>query len=76
MYILWSCQYTKSDRGALNRIKDLQLLVFADLFWGMDRQAIDTQMAYLQEHLLMPADDPELQRRVSKFFNHGVLVSE
>jgi len=32
----------------------------------MDRQAIDTQMVYLQEHLVMPADDHELQWRVSK----------
>jgi len=50
----------KSDRGALNRIQDLQLLVFVDLFCEMDHQAIDTQMVYLQVHLLMPADDPSL----------------
>jgi len=56
----------KSDRGALNRIQDLQLLMFADLFWEMDHWAIDTQMVYLQVHLPMPADDPGLQSLVSK----------
>ena len=60
MYNLGRSQYRKSDRGALNRIQDLQRLVFADRFWEMDCWAMDTQMVYLQEHLLMLADDPEL----------------
>jgi len=66
----WECsQYPKSDKGALNRIQDWQHLVFADLFWEMDCQAIDMQMAYLQENLLMPADYPELQWLVSKLLH-------
>jgi len=56
----------KSDRGALNSIQDLQCLVFVDLFWEMDHLAMDTQMVYLQMHLLMPADDPGVQSLVSK----------
>jgi hypothetical protein len=32
----------------------------------MDHLAIDTQMVHLQEHLLMPADDPALQWLVAK----------
>jgi len=32
MYILGHSQYPKSDRGAWNRVQDLQCLVFADLF--------------------------------------------
>ena len=45
----------KCDRGALTTIQDSQLLVFADQFWEVDHQAIDTQMVYIQVHLLMPA---------------------
>ena len=56
----------KSDRGALSCIQDLQLLMFADLFWEIDHRAIDTQRVYLQMHLLMPADDPGLRSLVSK----------
>jgi len=56
----------KSDRGALNRIQDSQFLVFADLVCEMDHQAIDTQMVYLEVHLLMPTDNPGLQSLVSK----------
>jgi hypothetical protein len=32
----------------------------------MGRWAIDTLMVYLEEHLLMPTDDPELQWQVCK----------
>jgi hypothetical protein len=51
----------KSDRGALIRIEDLQLLVLEDVFCEMDYWAIDTQVVYLKVHLPMPADNPVLQ---------------
>jgi len=66
MYHLGRSQYRKSDRCALNSIQYLELLVFADRFWGMDCWAIDPPMVYLQEHLLMPADNRELQWLVAK----------
>jgi hypothetical protein len=40
----------------------------------MDHQAIDLQMEYLQEHLLMPTDNPGLQSLVASFVNHRVLL--
>jgi len=66
IYILGRIQYRISDRGALNRIQDLKLLMFGDLFWEMDGWVIDTQMAYRQQQLLMPTNDPELQYHVAK----------
>jgi len=39
--------------------------MFVDKFWEIDHWAIDTQMVYLQEHLVMRADDPKLQWEVS-----------
>jgi len=66
MYISGLSQYPKSDRETLSRIQDLQLVVFVDLFREMHHQAIGIQMAYVLEHLLMPADDPELSWHVPK----------
>jgi len=37
-----------------------------DQFYEIDHLAIDTQKVYLQEHLLMLADDPALESIVSK----------
>jgi hypothetical protein len=59
--------YPKSERGALHRFHDSQLLMFADQLSEMDRWAIDTEMAYLQGYLLIPADNPQLQWRVCNF---------
>jgi len=73
IYNLGCSQYRKSDRGAWNRMHNLQLLVFQDQFWEMDRWAIDTPMLYLQKHLLMPADDSELQWQVSKHLQPSTL---
>jgi len=56
----------KTDRGSINRIQDLHLLVYADLFWEIDHRAINTQTVYLQVHPLMPANDPGLQSLLSK----------
>ena len=64
--ILGCIQYHISDGEGLLRIQNLPLLMFVDLFGEMDRPTIDTQMAYLQECLLMPTDNPELQWLVSK----------
>jgi len=63
--------FRKSDRGALQRIQDFQLLVFADLFCEMNHQAINTQMVYLQVHLVMPTDNPGLQSLVSKLLQQS-----
>jgi len=60
MYILGCSQYPNSDRGAWNRIQDLQHLIFVDLFWDMDCWAINIEMVFLQEHLLMPPDNAQL----------------
>jgi len=67
MYIVGCSQSHKSAREALNRIYDLLLLIFADLFWEIDYWVFDTKMVYHQEHLLMPADNAELHSQVSKF---------
>jgi len=61
MYNLEHSQYHKRDRRRLHILQDLQLLVYMDRFRERDCWAIDTPMVYLREHLLMPADDPELQ---------------
>jgi len=77
----WVVNIHNSDGGALNRIQDLQLLVFADLLWDMDHWAIDTQMVYLQVHLVMPADNHGLQSLVSKLLQplstcHQILLAK
>jgi len=66
MYILGNSQYHKSDRRALTRIQNVQLVVFADRFCKIDHWAMDTPMVYLQEHLPMPADNRVPQWQVSK----------
>jgi len=60
MYILKHSQYAKSDKGASNRMQDLQCHVFGDLYSKVDHWVIDIQIAYLREHWLLSADNPEL----------------
>jgi len=38
----------------------------ADQFCKIDRQVSDSQKVYTQKHLMMRADDPDLQPTVSK----------
>jgi len=72
LYTFWGIVNIVSlIEGPINRIQDLQHLVWANLFWEMDCWPIDTQMAYLQEHLLMPGDDSELQWLVSKLLQQS-----
>jgi len=61
MYNLGCNQCQKPDWGVLDGIQELQILVFADPVWEMDYLAIDAQMVYLLEYVLMPADYLEHQ---------------
>jgi len=45
----------------LNGIQDLEQYMFSDLYYEMDHQEIDTQMAYLLQHLLLCTNSLELQ---------------
>jgi len=40
--------------------------MIVDQYWEMDHKAIDTQLVSIQEHPLMPVDNPKLQWLVSK----------
>jgi len=56
----------KSNRGAETGINTYSFSRLWVNFQQMDHRAIDTQMVHLHEHLLMAADDPELQWLVTK----------
>jgi len=44
MYTVQGGQYTTSDGGAQNRIENIKLLKFADIYGEMNHKVIDTQM--------------------------------
>lgn len=66
MYRIWGVvNMHESDWGALIRLWDFQLIMVSDQFYKTDHKAIDIQMMYLQQHLLMSADNHELQSLLS-----------
>jgi len=55
MYTVQGGQYTTSDGGAQNRIENIKLLKFADIYGEMNHKVIDTQMVHLgPEKVILP----------------------
>jgi len=65
-WYLWGLVLSEVQWRSRKQNIHLQLLGFADWFEEMDHRAIDTLMVHLQEHLLIPAQNPRLQWLVSK----------
>lgn len=73
MYILVCSRYHKSVPGGLNKIQDIKLLVFADLFCELVHQAIDTPVVYVQEYLLCLLTMLSINGKFPSLFNHREL---